>query len=164
MRRGAFTLIEMMISIVIFSLISVYLYGTLDTLKRSNARHAEKLDAGDLQSKVVRTLFLDLALSEHNRTTIINEEPEVDTLLTRTSHSVHRRIMPSVGYLVRDGVLYRFESVKIPELPIDISDHMIIDRLFPVERFRLYRNATHFLVDLKQPKEEELLLKVPMLN
>jgi prepilin-type N-terminal cleavage/methylation domain-containing protein len=162
--RPGFTLLELMISIVIFSMITIYLYGTLDTLRRSNSAHGEQLGESAYHARIYKTLFLDLALCDRNQTSLISESRELDTLLTRTSHSVHRRIMPYVGYVVRHGTLYRFESYRPPETPLEVNDLMIVDRLVPVERFRVYSNKTHYLLDMKLKGKEEQLLKVPMLG
>ncbi len=163
-QRGGFTLIEMMIAIAIFSLITIYLYSMLGTLRHSTAAHQSHLDDAAFRSKVLKTLFLDLALSDVNQTTITNEDPRTDVIMARTSHSVHRRVMPYVGYLVRDRTLYRFESYTPAELPLALTDTMVVDRLLPVETFRLYRNKSHYLLDLKLPERDEQLLKIPILN
>jgi prepilin-type N-terminal cleavage/methylation domain-containing protein len=162
--RPGFTLLELMISIVIFSLITIYLYGTLDTLRHSNSVHGGQLDESAFHAKIYKTLFLDLALCDRNSTTVISETRDIDTLLTRTSHSVHRRIMPYVGYVVRSGNLYRFESYGPVEAPVTVNELMIVDKLIPVERFRIYSNGTHFLLDMKLKGKTEQLLKIPALQ
>ncbi|MDX1296453.1 MAG: prepilin-type N-terminal cleavage/methylation domain-containing protein [Sulfurimonadaceae bacterium] len=163
MRRG-FTLLEMMISIVIFSLITIYLYQTLGTLRQSNAYHSDKLGEVGERGLILKTLFLDLSLSAKGSVEIIKEEKLVDFLFMQTSNSVHRRIMPYVGYIVREDVLYRIESPVKIERPIEVTDHIIVDKIGPVEIFRLYSNATHFLLNIKFKNSTEQLLKVRALN
>ena len=159
-RRG-FTLLEMMIAIVIFALITIFLYRSLDTLRDSTRFYGKSLDAQQRQTMIVKTLFLDLVQSENNATRVISEERQADTLLMQTAHSVHRRIMPYVGYAVREGTLYRFETVQAAAVPLEPTEHIVVDRLEPVDTFRVYANASHFLVDLRFKGSTEQLMKVP---
>ena len=159
--RNGFTLLEMMVAMVIFSLITVFLYRSLDTLRDATHFYGESLDLQQRQTRMLKTLFLDLVQSENSSIKIIDDEQQSDTLLMQTSHSVHRRIMPYVGYTVRQGALYRFEALQPPVIPLEPSEHMIVDKLEAIERFRIYDNTTHFLVDLRFKDATEQLMKIP---
>jgi prepilin-type N-terminal cleavage/methylation domain-containing protein len=163
MRRG-FTLLEMMISIVIFSLITIYLYQTLGTLRQANTFYSDKLEQASDTNLLLKTLFLDLSLSSKGSVEITEEEKLTDFVFMQTSHSVHRRIMPYVGYIIREGVLYRIESPLKITRPIEVTDHVIVDKIAQVEIFRLYRNETHFLINLKLKNDAEQVLKIRALN
>jgi len=162
MRRG-FTLLEMMISLVIFSLVSLYLYQALGTLRLSNERFGGLLESGTHEERILQTLFLDLALSDGNAT-VHSEDPGIDTLVLRSSHSLHRRIYPYVGYVVKEKALYRIESYNPVPLPVEVDALMVADRLATVERFRVYQSSTYFLLDLKLEGRNGRLMKVPKLN
>lgn len=161
--RSAFTLLEMMIAIVIFSLITISLYQSVNTLRQSNRAHAQYLEKTSDHAMILKHIFLDLSL-DVNTTRIINEERNYDSVLMQTTHSVHRHIMPYVGYIVRDRMLYRLESFNRIEPPIEPMQFMQVDPLAEVETFRVYTNKTHYLLHLKFPGEPEQLMKVPALN
>jgi prepilin-type N-terminal cleavage/methylation domain-containing protein len=164
--RSAFTLLEMMISILIFSLISIYLYQTLGTLRASNDKFGERVSEITEAQLRVKTLFLDLALSQAKSVTIDEADRGLDELWMQTTHSLHRRTLPYVGYLIRDRVLYRVESPRLPSdsEPLEVIEHIVVDKLGPVERFRVYAGKSHFLVDFKPRSERAQLFKIPALN
>jgi prepilin-type N-terminal cleavage/methylation domain-containing protein len=164
--RHAFTLLEMMVSIVIFSLISVYLYQSLATLRQSNSFYADELKQIEDRNRIIKTLFLDLSLSAKGTVEISKEEKQVDFIFMQTSHSVHRRIMPYVGYIVRKGTLYRIESPLKIGRPIEVTDHIIVDKIAPVEIFRLYprQDQRYFLLNIKFKGDAEQFVKVQALN
>lgn len=163
-QRPGFTLLEMMISIVIFSLITVYLYQSLDTLRHSNTVHAQKLEDVDGRYRITKTLFLDLSLASAASVEPVWEDAKTDTLFLQTSHSLHQRIMPYVAYTLKDGYLYRTESPERLPHPLEIVDNLIVDKLAAVDVFRIYYNKPYVLVHIRFKGEEEQLMKVRVLN
>jgi prepilin-type N-terminal cleavage/methylation domain-containing protein len=161
---GGFTLLEMMIAITIFSLVMLFLYQSLATLEKSNSFYGERLDDVTRVQRAVKTLYLDLSLSLPGKGEILPQEKEHDVVIMQTSNVMHQRFMPYVAYLVRDSRLFRVESPNPLRYPIDSDDALIVDDLGRVKTFRLYKNATHFLLHLQLEGSDRLLMKIRHLN
>ena len=85
MRRHAFTLIEMMIAITLFSVVMIFLYQSMASLDKSNRFYGDKLQSISTEQSLFKTLYLDLALSESNVGEIININKNEDIVLMQTS-------------------------------------------------------------------------------
>ena len=55
MRRRAFTLIEMMIAITLFSVVMIFLYQSVASLGKSNRFYGEKLEAITTEQFLLKT-------------------------------------------------------------------------------------------------------------
>nr|MBL0721749.1 prepilin-type N-terminal cleavage/methylation domain-containing protein [Sulfurovaceae bacterium] len=66
LQRGAFTLLEVLISIALLSLVLLALYSSLNMLRSSNAQLFEHLKKSAMEKKGTEILFLDIAGSEGN--------------------------------------------------------------------------------------------------
>ena len=161
---GGFTLLELMISIIILSLIMLYLYQSLSSLRTANTFYGEKLELMARESKLLKVLYLDLSLSKKGSVTVTNEDKQTDIVLMQTSNSIHRRIMPYVGYIIKEGVLYRVESLDKLTYPLGNDLEMDVDEVGKVATLRLYGSKTHFLLHLAQAKGDDILVKIRQLN
>ena len=71
--RKAFTLIEMMISIVIFSIMMLYLYQTYASLNRANATYKVKSTSIGEEQVKKRIFYLDFSLALTESIKILNQ-------------------------------------------------------------------------------------------
>jgi prepilin-type N-terminal cleavage/methylation domain-containing protein len=110
MRRRAFTLIEMMIAITLFSVVMIFLYQSVASLGKSNRFYGDKLEVITTEQLLLKTLYLDLALSVPNTDQIVSINKNEDIVLMQTSHIIHTHVMPYVAYFIKDKHLYRIES------------------------------------------------------
>ena len=163
MRRYAFTLIEMMIAILLFSVVMIFLYQSMATLDKSNQFYGDKLHNIQTQQALIKTIFLDLSLSLANNGEINNINKNEDMVFMQTSHVMHTHVMPYVVYFVKKKHLYRVESATKLSYPFESNINALIDDFGEVKTFRLYKNSTHFLLDLNIDGEETLL-KIRNLN
>lgn len=159
----AFTLLEMLIAIVIFTLISLFLYRSLSTVNSTNKFYGEKLDRIAYEQKLLKTIYLDLSMAVIRSVFIVNQDADTDVVVMQTSHSVHQRIMPYVGYLVRNKKLFRIESSQLLTYPFNEETEMIVDEVGEIEHFRLYGSKTHFLLDYSSDQDPKLM-KIRGLN
>ena len=172
MRRAAFTLIEMMIAIVIFSLIVVFLYKSYDALKQSNQKYTLMTKEMERLWRIKKMLYLDFALSLQSDVNVLNQEKNEDMVLLQTSNSLHNRFYPYVAYVVKEGVLYRLESLRKLSYPFDAATTADVDEVAKVTHFRLYKAlkkegsnaAAYYLIDIKLAHGERILYKVRALN
>lgn len=157
----AFTLLEMLIAIVIFTLISIYLYRSLSTLNNTNSFYGERLEAVAHDRKVLKTIYLDLSLAVIRSVVTVNQDEDIDVVLMQTKHSVHRKVMPYVAYVVtEERQLYRIESMDRLNYPFSEEDDLTVDKLGPMQHFRLYTGKKHFLLDYRIGDTDPKLVKI----
>jgi len=169
--RAAFTLIEMMIAISIFSIMMLYLYKSYSTLNISNDNL--KVEVNKIQNiqKIKKIIFLDFTLALYNSKNIINidnREKGEDFVFFQSSHSIHKRINPYITYMVKNQKLYRLESLKkisTYELPSDAE--FDIELLGEVKSFKVYKTTKKhlsYLVSINFKRMDKILLRVNPLN
>ena len=148
-RRSAFTLIEVLVSILLISLVFLGLYGSLDIQRRSNQHLHEYLQKALKRDQAVTVLYRDLLSSDGN---LSITQGEFDRLcIANTAHSLYGLPNPKVCWLVlKDGnQLLRVEGGNF-RLPLKSDDHVAIDRVMgPVELFDITRKKGELLVALK---------------
>ncbi|SFV54029.1 hypothetical protein MNB_SM-7-1002 [hydrothermal vent metagenome] len=172
MKRGAFTLIEMMVAIVIFSLIVISLYKSYDALKESNQKYSKITEEMEHLWRIKRVLYLDFALTLKSNVKVLNQERNRDIVLLQTSNSIHNRFNPFVAYVVKNGVLYRLESLYKLHYPFDTQTVADVDRIGKVKRFRIYkalkkegqRVISYYLIDILFSDKTKILYKIRALN
>jgi len=166
--RTAFTLIEMLISITIFSIMMLYLYKTYSSLNISNDNL--KIEVNKIQKidKIRKLVFLDFTLALNKGTVSVdNRDKDEDFVFFQSAHSVHRRFNPYITYIVKEKHLYRLESLKKFDSYEIASDAAFdIDDLGEVESFRVYtatkRRSLLVAIDFKAM--DDVLLKINPLN
>lgn len=164
MRRPAFTLIEMMIAISLFSVVMIFLYQSMATIDRSNLFYGDKLQEMTREQTLMKTLYLDLSLSQPKSGIIDNINKNTDMLFLQTSHVIHTHVMPFIVYFVKKKHLYRVESAQKLSYPFESNINAVIDDFGEIKTFRIYKNSTHFLLDLNLDGKNDNLLKIRHLN
>jgi len=161
--RRAFTLLEMMIAISILAIIMLFLYESLSKLQQGNRFYEQKLQNVEFEQTFVKTLYLDLALAQKKSLEVISKDKQYDILLMQTQHSIHKRIMPYVGYLISEEGLFRVESSQKLNYPLQLGTEMLVDKLGKIEKFRIYRTSTHTLVNIKIDSKDTIF-KTRLIN
>jgi len=167
--RKAFTLIELMVAISILTVMMIYLYQSYSTLNNSNALLGKELEGITSVHKIKRAVFLDFSLALHQSIKIENRDVQEDFVFFQSSHSLHDRFDPYVAYIVREEKLYRLESLKpFTEYYIGLDHYFDVDYLGEVSNFRVYNSKERkdkvFLIDIDFKNQEDLILKVNLLN
>ena len=167
--RKAFTLVEMLISVAILSILMLFIYKSYTTLNKSNALLSTKVSKQEQFQKIKLTLYLDLLNAKKNSLSILNQDKQNDVVFLQTSHSLYKRFEPYVAYISKNHHLYRVESLqKFERYPLPSQNNFTGEDLGVVQIFRLYpkenKKNNIFLVHLQRTKQEEIILKVPLLN
>jgi len=173
MRRYAFTLIEMMVSIMILSIMVIFLYQSYADLNKTSSFF--KLKSKDTHSyfEKKKILFFDFTLSLHGSINILNQEKEEDVVFLQSSNSLYGRINPYIAYIKKDGELYRLESLyPFSEYPLQSDHDYIAESLGKVKRFRVYAQTQQtkeesvgaYLLDVAFVDEQDVLYKINPLN
>lgn len=171
--RKAFTLIELMISIMILTILMLFLYKSYAALNKSNSlllEEVQKISKVELLKEVVYKDFSVARSAETNATvvTILNQSKIEDVVFLQTSNSIHKRINPYVAYIVKDSSLYRLESLKpFKEYPLVADSEFFADELGKVKSFRVYKSKdtkkNTYLFHALFEDTQEILLKLSVL-
>lgn len=172
MRKG-FTLIELMVSIVILTIMMLFLYKSYAGLNLSNKVFEKELEKISKAQRIKKVIYLDFRVAISNETNssaiqIINQDTNKDVVFMQTKNSLHRRINPYVAYIFKEKNLYRLESLKkFTQYPLDVQSEFVVDKLASVQSFRVYPSKISkeiSLVHIIFEDKEELLLKIKSLN
>ncbi len=153
--KKAFTLIEILISILLLSLVMLALYNVLDTQRRAVYTIKHHLDKSIKQDRVIMTLYYDIARSDGN---ITLKKSERDTLcINHTQNSLYGLGEAKVCWLVlkEHDSLARIEGNDYT-LPLGLEDKVAIDIVAKgISLFDIYRNKEgNILVLLQEAKKE----------
>ena len=143
MKKNAFTLIELLISITILSIIMLFLYKSYADLNKINKVYEKEVAKLEHISRIKQVFYLDLLLASKETLSISHQDAQFDFVSFETKHSLHRLIKPYVAYIVKENTLYRLESNKaIKSTEISREQPFIIDKIANVKKFKLYTAAS----------------------
>ena len=165
MKKSAFTLIELLISIIILSILMLFLYKSYAGLNRSNSILGEEVEKISQMELFKKSIYLDFTTAMGKNIIILPQNPHEDVVFLQTSNSVHNRINPYVGYIVKEKMLYRVESLKpLKEYPLSADSEFVVEAIGKVKIFRVYPSknpkSKQYLVHILFESEEEILLKL----
>jgi len=167
--RRAFTLIELVMAVLILSILLIFLYKSYADLNRSNRVYTEAAKQLDTKARLKKSIYLDLLLASKESILHEQEDQKFDFISFMTEHSLHRRIKPYVSYVVKEHILYRLESreqIKSQDIGTDIA--FDIDKIGNVEKLKFFPEKkdkrAFYLLDLRLKGEEQVLLKIKVLN
>lgn len=116
MKRKAFTLVEILVSITIFSIVILFLYNTLDMANKGNEFYNDKLVKKQEENRLKKVLFLDMVhiSSDTNNSFSSMPDRERNSIVTfKTTNIYHNPFYEYVTYMVsREKNLLRIESKK----------------------------------------------------
>jgi len=127
MTRRAFTLMELMISVVLIALISMYLYGALGQTRTNNKMLQEYTEAQEHREKIYELFYRDFMESY-----TLNIQPTKDKhyhiLKLQTQNSLYDIAAPYVIYYVQaeSRNLVRLESAEPIILPVSEEARMYV--------------------------------------
>ena len=154
---------EMMISIVLFSIIVLFLYQALDMTKKSNQFYANKLYELESKSDIKKLMFEDIINS--NGTVKIDEDKNKNNIFQFNSSNIfHNPFYTNVTYfLTKEDNLVRCESKDkfdknkiytfIENSYIDIVEHNVTK--FRISYNKKYNNS--YAVYIKYQDESEMI-------
>ena len=144
--RSAFTLMEVIISVIIMALIVTYLYQSVEVLKRSNTVMAAKEQERRYDTRIKKLFILDFLQAMGDINITRTDEKDFDLVQLRTHNSLHGIASPDVAYMVakKGNRLIRIEGVGF-SLPLNRDTvyrvrHDVVAR--DLEYFKVYPSKT----------------------
>jgi prepilin-type N-terminal cleavage/methylation domain-containing protein len=165
-KKNAFTLIEVLVSIVLLGIIFTYLYSTINSLKMQNNHYIQKSDAIKEENRLFMLLTLDIAQAVG--TISPSHSGKYDIINFKSKNSIYGIIEPQIMYFVskKDNTLIRVESLD--GFDINNKDQLsttflYADILAPeCESFKVANNKDGFISVLLRAKGlKPILLKIP---
>ncbi len=159
-RRSAFTLIEVLISIALLSLVLLALYRSVDMLQSSNRQLFHYLEKADKEKQGTETLFLDIVGSDGNLTITGDEFSRL--CLESSVNSLYGLSAAKVCWVVskKGHTLLRSEGNGYA-LPLNSDDRVAVDAVIEdVDLFRVYRQKGEVLVVLRQKGKNSISFMV----
>ncbi len=150
--KKAFTLIELVVAIGVFSVLIVYMYQAIATTKKSTSIYEKMYEKADRISLIKKIIYNDIfnQVDPYTNTQTITEK-DFSTYYLRTNNSLNALASPYVAYKVIKGNLYRFESTAPFKLPFTYETKLKlkIDKILEnVERFVIHTNKNSKLIDM----------------
>ncbi|MEA1956666.1 MAG: prepilin-type N-terminal cleavage/methylation domain-containing protein [Campylobacterota bacterium] len=166
--KKAFTLIEVLISIVLLGIIFTYLYGTINSLKQQNNPYLEKSDLIKEEQKIFKLINLDF-IHLIGKVTISHKQ-NYDIVHFKTKNSIYQIIEPNVSYFVskKDNSLIRIETLE----PFDFSSKSEVSEIFLYAdiisedciSFKVTTKNNFVNVLFRTKKLKPMVLKIPTIS
>lgn len=138
--KKAFTLVELIISVVLLGIIATFLYTTVSNLERTNKIFSANEKALSQKEKIVDLLYEDIFAA--NSLKIRGTEHSLVSM--QTDNSLFDIAKPNVTWLVvrEKNTLLRFESTKaFEDISSDNSDYYHISKVGEnCEIFKVYQS------------------------
>ena len=157
--KNAFTLVELMISVLLLSLIVTFLYQSVAQLQNSNMQFLKKTDELQARESLLELLYNDLINASSIKWLV--KENAYDVIVMQTNNSFHDMSQPFVMYKVykEDSYLKRIES------PVEETDFInnvfrFNDIIKDVKFFKLYENKGHYFIYVKAEGIEDIYLDI----
>jgi len=160
LKRPAFTLIEVLISIVLLGIILPALYSSVDLLRNSNEHLLEYLERAKKITQATDVLYLDIASSDGNLT--IKKDEFTRLCMEETQNSLYELYSPRVCWIVlkKGNTLARVEGVGY-KLPLISEQRVEVDPIMKgVELFDVYQKKDKVLVVLQQKGKDPISFMV----
>ncbi|RRS30482.1 MAG: hypothetical protein P794_06720 [Epsilonproteobacteria bacterium (ex Lamellibrachia satsuma)] len=156
LKRPAFTLIEVLISIALLGIILPALYQSVALLRDSNKHLFGYVEKSKKISKAVKTLYLDILSSDGNIT--IKKDEFARLCMEKTQNSLYALPSAKVCWLVlkKDNTLVRVEGSTY-DLPSGAEEKVEINPIMQgVEIFDVYYQKDKVLVLLQQKAKKPI--------
>jgi prepilin-type N-terminal cleavage/methylation domain-containing protein len=125
--KKAFTLMELMVSIVLIVLITMFLYNAIATMKISNKTLAQHDKNEDNRTKIFELFYRDIVESTSLQS-LQTKDKHFNVLELQTHNSLYQIAMPYVTYFVSKDKdrLIRLEAAKKIDLPVKYEDKFAV--------------------------------------
>ena len=156
LKRKAFTLLEVLISIALLTLVMLALNRSVAILRDSNTHLLDYLRTSKTETKVLNTLYRDIIGSDGNLT--ISKDEFSRLCIEETVNSLYELPTAKVCWVVlkQDNTLVRIEGNNY-SLPVGYEEQVEADLLVKnLELFDTYQEKDKVLVLMKERNKEAM--------
>lgn len=158
--KKSFTLLELLISITLFSVIVVFLYKTIDQTKHSNNLFSDR-EQTLKESNHLHNIFLE-DIAESSNITIISDKNKNSIVKIVTNNSYHNAFFNNITYLINSSKkLVRVESYEafneLEPMTLDFEANSYIDILLEnIEYFDIKNKEINYNFMIKQFNKDRI--------
>ena len=156
----AFTLLEVLISIMLLGIVVVALFSTVSMMKDSNTQLLEYLEKAKKITKATKILYLDIIGSDGD--IAIKKDEFSRVCIEETKNSLYALSLAKVCWLVlkKDNTLVRVEGNNY-HIPTKMEEKVEVNPVMKhVELFDIYHKKDKVLVFLKQKGKEPITFMI----
>jgi prepilin-type N-terminal cleavage/methylation domain-containing protein len=163
--KNAFTLVEMLISITLFTIITLFLYQTLDLTKKSNDFYESKLNIKLDENNLKKLLFLDFINKIKPEIEISLHKNHNNIIQLQSANTYHNPFYIYITYfLSREKNLVRIES-KTKFNPKKINENFFesayIDIIYRnVDKIEAKKIDNEILLYINTNKDKKILMRL----
>lgn len=164
MKREAFTIIELVIAVAIFSIIIVYMYQAVNTTKKGNEVYKKHHEMIAENENAKRVFYNDI----FNQVDPYKDISFQDNIFyIRSNNSLHGIVAPYIAYMLKSKNLIRIESLKKIKLPLnreqrDTLFYEVDFMLKGIDDFKVLSKKNSYVVEwTRQNKKTMFQLKLP---
>lgn len=165
MKRSAFTLIELLISIILFGLITFFLFGVIDNLRNQQSFFHKKQAVMDKKNKIISLMQSDFSRAQSVSIFQSSNKDFDRASITGSNRSLYNINDPYVAWVIlkNDNTLIRLESASPITIPISeealyLAHSDLIAK--HCEIFRIYDSPQNRLIFLKIENQSPLIVEV----
>lgn len=158
--KKSFTLLELLISITLFSIIVVFLYKTIDQTKYSNNLFSDKEQALK-EDNNLHDIFLE-DIAESSNITISSDKNKNSIVKIVTNNTYHNAFFNNITYLINSSKkLVRVESYQafneLEPITLNFEANSYIDILLEdIQFFELKNSGVNYNFLLKQKDRDRI--------
>lgn len=165
MKRQAFTLVELLVSIALFGLIAIFLFGSIDGLRKQQDFVKKKEAVLAQKNQILSLLRTDF---DRAKLLSISKSASIDfdtVLISGSNRSLYKINQPNVAWIIlkADNTLVRLESASSIIIPLT-DEAMYFTHADVIgkhcEIFRIYDSAKQRLVYVKFENQAPLVIEV----
>ena len=162
--KKAFTLVELLVSIALFGLIAVLLFGTIDELRKQQGFYQEKEGVVVRKNRIVSLLRTDFDRPQSLFVSDSSTKEFTAVSVSGASRSLYGIDRPYLLWLVlkNNNTLVRLESAYPISLPLNPDSLYLVHRDVigkDCELFRVYDSAKRRLIYVKFVNESPLIVE-----
>ncbi len=164
MRRKGFTLVEILVSVVLLGLISLFVASTIFQTKKNSKIFEKKIEETQKIENLTSILYRDLLQSSELN---IASYKNYSIVSFRSKNSIYAIDNPYILWLVlkKDNTLTRFESSKLVHLPIKEEDkrYIFMDTMKKACQFfqvKLSKDKKSILVYMEIKEHSPILFEI----
>ncbi|HEX5330202.1 PulJ/GspJ family protein [Sulfuricurvum sp.] len=165
MNRKAFTLVEVLISILLFGLISIFLFGAIDQIRNQQTFFKTKEGIIEQKNKIVSLMQSDFDRAQSVAVSSSSNNNFDTASIIGSNRSLYGSDAPFVTWVIlkADNTLVRMESTAPISVPIN-PKALYATHSDPIaqhcEIFRIYDSPSHRLIFLKTEAHPPLMVEV----